>query len=172
MKGIKRVTIGWCTAGALFAVACVAGPALLLEESEGPQISPSFDYKDSSPESRVTEPPNSATTEFSTFIACPGVLGTSISFTEDVVVVITSRDVTSDLAVTELSVGSPGFGKSTCQARILLSGPALPKDLQIDGSVPADADSWTPRSVTVPLGEDVTLVWQRTNPDEWIVEAG
>jgi hypothetical protein len=48
----------------------------------------------------------------------------------------------------------------------------LPDDLQNDGSVPADADPWEPRLVTVPLGEDVTLVWQRTNPDEWIVEAG
>ncbi|MEU2310247.1 hypothetical protein [Streptomyces misionensis] len=166
------MTIGWYTAGALFAIACVAGPALLLDDGEGPQISPSFDYKDSSPEPTMTEPPKSATTGFPTFIACPGVLGTSTSFMEDVVIVISSRDVASDLAVTELSVGSPGIVGGRCQARILLSGPVLPDDLQIDGSVPADADPWEPRLVTVPLGEDVTLVWQRTNPDEWVLEAG
>ncbi|WP_432177124.1 hypothetical protein [Streptomyces sp. Tue6028] len=170
-KDIRKATIEWCTAGAFLAITCMAGPALLSEDSARDQIPPGFDYADSSPEPTVTEQRESATTKFSTLIACPGVLGTNTSFTEDVTVTISSRDVTSELAVTELYVGSPDVRRDKCQARMVLSGPAVPDDLQADGSVQTDADPWTPRRITVPLGEDTDLVWKRTDPDEWIVKA-
>ncbi|MGX1480667.1 UNVERIFIED_CONTAM: hypothetical protein RKD50_009475 [Streptomyces canus] len=174
VRDIKKATIAWYTTGALFAIASVAGPALLLNDGEGPQIPLGWDYTASpEPGPAMTKPPEYATTKFPTVIACPEVLGHTSSFTTDVSVTTTSRSVTSDLDVTELYVGAGGIsGVKKCTAIIVLSGPELPTDLWLDDSVSADADPREPRRVTVPLEEEVTLIWERTRPGDWTVEAG
>jgi hypothetical protein len=169
---MRRATIAWYTAGALAAIASVAGSALLLGGGEEPQIPPGWGFT-ASPESAAPRSPEYATTTFPTLIACPEVLGHTSSFTRDVSVTITSRTVTSDLDVTELYVGaggSSGVKKNT--AVIVLSGPELPTDLWLYDSVPADADPREPRSVTVPLEEEAPLIWERTCPGGWTVKAG